>query len=90
MGAFTFMWRCRKSSIAAYVGCTITILTLAVDPFSQQILSYNIKSTLSPEAVASTSRSLIYNFGDQGQGVGGASGDGGKLSSQFDKLLMFM
>ena len=79
MGALSFMWRCRKSSIAAYVGCAITIMALTIDPFSQQILSYNTIPTLSHESVASTSRSLVYDYGAQGQGINDVSGDGGKL-----------
>ncbi|KAE8454223.1 hypothetical protein EG329_005148 [Mollisiaceae sp. DMI_Dod_QoI] len=76
MGAFTFFWRCRRSSLVAYIGCAITIVALTVDPFSQQILSYHTMPTLSPGSVATTSRSLIYDYGSQGQGDNGVSGDG--------------
>ena len=73
MGAFTFFWRCRKSSIASYIDCATTIAALTIDPFSQQILSYNTMPMLSLESVASTTRSLVYDYGLQGQGDGGAS-----------------
>jgi len=80
MGAFTFFWRCRKSSIAAYIACAITIAALIVDPFSQQILSYDNLPTLSLESVAGTSRSLVYDYGLQGEGKNGVSNDGGKFN----------
>jgi hypothetical protein len=79
MGAFTFLWRCSKPSITAYIGCIIIIVALGTDPFSQQILSYQSMPTLSSEAVATTSRSLVYDYGSQG--IGGVSGDGSKLNN---------
>lgn len=48
-GALMFPWHSKRSSVltdVTYIGCIVIIAALAVDPFAQQILHYNLLPTM--------------------------------------------
>jgi hypothetical protein len=55
----------------AFIGCLVTIVAIATDPFTQQILSYVALPTLSPSSNTELSYAHKYDF--QGEGLGGVS-----------------
>ncbi|UNI23442.1 hypothetical protein JDV02_009259 [Purpureocillium takamizusanense] len=74
-GALKLLWHARKSPFPTYIGCLVTIAAIAVDPFTQQILSFEQKSTQMPGVHSSTNRSQVYDNGDLGvTGVGAVVG----------------
>lgn len=59
-----------------YLGCFVTIAAIAVDPFTQQILSFEQKATQVPGVQSSVTRSQIYdNYVSGVSGVAGVVGE---------------
>lgn len=71
-GALFFFWKARKgASFVAYVGCLITIAAIALDPFTQQILSYEQIPTQVQGVLPNVTRSQAYD--NQGKGLNGVA-----------------
>jgi len=71
-GSVKFFWSARGAMLVTYLGCLMTIAAVALDPFSQQLLSYEQLPTLVPDLQSSVASSQVYDNG--GQGVSGISG----------------
>lgn len=68
MGSVNFLRQAKSRSITTYVACIITISAIALDPFSQQILTFTSKSTPIPGYNSSALRSQAYdNASDHGE-----------------------
>ncbi|KAF2135590.1 uncharacterized protein K452DRAFT_347514, partial [Aplosporella prunicola CBS 121167] len=62
-GSLMFLWRFRARSLVASFGCLITIVSLAVDPFTQQIISYPERSVSLGNTSASVNAARVYDTG---------------------------
>lgn len=71
LGAMRLFWTVRSSSVIVYIGCIATLLALAFEPFSQQLLHYAQRAVAYPDRNSSVSYSTAYDF--QSHGVDGAS-----------------
>ena len=77
-GALKLFWHARRSPFMfpTYLGCFVTIAAIAVDPFTQQILSFEQKATQVPGVQSSVTRSQIYdNYVSGVSGVAGVVGE---------------
>lgn len=73
LGSLSFLWQVKGGvSYVSYLGCVITILAVALDPFTQQILIYSNEENIVPGSQSSVQRSQVYDNGETG--VTGASG----------------
>lgn len=73
-GSLELIWRLHvKSKLAAW-GSLITILTLAMGPFAQQLISYPSRSIVTDTATFSTSHIYDSAWGET-RNLAGASGD---------------
>lgn len=50
LGAVKFLFRLRWRAAASSIGCLLTLSTLAMEPFTQQILSYRVRSVPTPSS----------------------------------------
>lgn len=74
-GALVFFWKARRyGTVIAYAGCIITITAIALDPFSQEFLSFDPAPTRVDGVSSSVPRSQIYNIFQESDPVNGASG----------------
>lgn len=68
LGSMVFFWKGRKYGtlgLLTYVGCVLTIAAVALDPFAQQVISFQSKQTeLDGEALVK--RSQVYDYGNKG------------------------
>lgn len=81
-GALKFFLFARKATFIAYVGCIVTIAAIALDPFTQQILSYGQMSTQALGLRSSVTRSQAYD--NQGKGLNGNSNVMSELASRYE------
>lgn len=70
-GALKFFLFARKATFIAYVGCIVTIAAIALEPFTQQILSYGSIPTQVPGIHSIITRSQAYD--NQGKGLNGVA-----------------
>ena len=73
LGSLLFLWHFRKApwvTYTAFIGCVVTILAIAADPFTQQILRYDVLPTEDPGIRATLQHAHIYDFGSAGLGGG--------------------
>ncbi|KAI1435935.1 hypothetical protein GGR50DRAFT_271715 [Xylaria sp. CBS 124048] len=73
LGALKLFWRVRLASSTTYFSCLAILLSLAFEPFSQQLLQYRDGLTLSNSSSSSASFSTTYDSSLQGPGVEGLS-----------------
>lgn len=67
LGAFKFFWRSPSRSPLPWVGCIVTLLAIAIDPFTQQILRFDTRLTeVFDVAPASITASQVYDLGNAG------------------------
>lgn len=70
LGSLKFFFEARGVSwgisVASYLGCIITIATLALDPFTQQILLYSDDVEVAPGSRSSVPRAQIFDNRDFG------------------------
>lgn len=62
-GAICFVWRINRRAIVATFGATMAILILAMDPFSQQVLYYDTRTSNATNAVATIPVAQLYDSG---------------------------
>jgi hypothetical protein len=62
-GSTQFLWRFRFREPIASVGCIITVVALAIDPFTQQIIEYPSRQVSSGVGSATTQRCQAYESG---------------------------
>ena len=76
-GATLFLWHFRKAPAVTYcaaIGCLLTIVGLAIEPFLQQSLSFYPRWTeVKMGATATMPYAVTYDY--EGIGVTGVSGD---------------
>ena len=61
-GAVILMLRVRTGAVVATIGAILTLLTLAMDRFSQQVLSYPLRTVAANNMTATISRSdILWN-----------------------------
>lgn len=62
------MWEGRYGSLGwiSYAGCLCMLVSLALDPFAQQILSFSLDRVQLPNLNSSVTRSQIYDHGSLG------------------------
>lgn len=77
-------WTVRSSSVIVYIGCIATLLALAFEPFSQQLLHYAQRAVAYPDRNSSVSYSTAYDF--QSHGVDGASA---VIGRHFSSLCLY-
>lgn len=68
------MWQGRRGSLGliAYIGCACTFVSIALDPFAQQLLSFPLEVVELHYLNSSVARSQIYDYGYQGTIEAGA------------------
>lgn len=71
MGALKLIWAVRLQALVAVIGAIIIVLTLAMDPFTQQILSF-------PTALTNLTNSTAEIGSTQGYGLSFVDTDGPK------------
>ncbi|KEZ41920.1 hypothetical protein SAPIO_CDS6623 [Scedosporium apiospermum] len=62
-GSFCLLWHSKRRDALAVIGCIITILALAIDPFAQQIVSFPSRTVPSDTATAWIRRAQAYDSG---------------------------
>lgn len=64
LGALNSLWRLKFQAMLASVGAIATVLAIAIDPFTQQILSYPTVPVNATNATTSlgSAKSLGWNF----------------------------
>lgn len=72
-GSILFLWHFKTRALVASCGCLITIVALAMDPFTQQIMEYPMRSVSMGNMSASTQVAHAYDTGLRGT-LGAASG----------------
>lgn len=72
-GSLLFLWHFRTRALIASFGCLITIMALAVDRFTQQIIECPMRSISMGNSSASISVAYMYDTGLEGT-TGRASG----------------
>ena len=70
MGALTLVWKLNAKAKLAAWGAVITVLTLAMDPFAQQLLAYPARNVYSqgatfPAADVLDTRILVEESNDK-------------------------
>ncbi|KAI0160636.1 hypothetical protein GGR57DRAFT_499313 [Xylariaceae sp. FL1272] len=70
-GAIRIFWTVRSASFVTYIACLAILLSLAFEPFSQQLLHYAERNITVPGVQSSVSYSKAYDYGSEG--VDGAS-----------------
>lgn len=62
------MWHGRRGSLGWYIyaGCLCTCVSIAVDPFAQQLLSFPLSRVQLTNINSSVTRSQIYDYGSLG------------------------
>lgn len=65
-GSFVFFWYARRVSLFAYIGCVVMVAAIALDPFAQQIISYNSRATVVTGVQSLVTRSQEYDNGGKG------------------------
>lgn len=67
------MWLGKNGSLGwlAYLGCIVTLFSIASDPFAQQLLSFPLERVLLPNINSSITRSQIYDYGGSGEYAAG-------------------
>lgn len=74
-GALVFFWKARRyGTVIAYVGCIVTIAAIALDPFSQELLSFDPTPTQVDGVSSSVPRSQIYDVFQESDPANGAWG----------------
>ncbi|KAF1933737.1 uncharacterized protein M421DRAFT_52650 [Didymella exigua CBS 183.55] len=71
-GSFGLLWKLHVRAKLATWGCVITILTLAMGPFAQQLISYPLRNVVSGRATFYTSHVYDSAYG-QPRGTRGAT-----------------
>ncbi|KAI1856039.1 hypothetical protein JX265_011936 [Neoarthrinium moseri] len=66
LGALKFFWKAPSKSWLPWVGCFVTLVAIAVDPFTQQILNFEPRLTETFDADASVGASQVYDLGATG------------------------
>ena len=62
-GAICFIWKINRRAIVATFGAVMAILILAMDPFSQQVLNYETRTSNVTGAVAIIPSAQLYDSG---------------------------
>lgn len=62
-GSFCFLLHCGDKAILVTIGCIITILAMAIDPFAQQIITYPTRIVITNAPLALTRRAQGYDSG---------------------------
>ncbi|KUJ14986.1 uncharacterized protein LY89DRAFT_698506 [Mollisia scopiformis] len=61
IGAFKLIWGLRGRNILVTLGSVITVLSIAIDPFAQQIVRYSACQQISSQSEASIPRTNLYS-----------------------------
>lgn len=90
-GALVFFWKARRyGTVIAYAGCIITIAAIALDPFSQELLSFDPAPTQVNGVSSSVPRSQIYDVFQETDPVNGAYGKRHLFCFVLDGLLSWI
>ncbi len=76
-----------RPNLLAYLGALITVVALAIDPFTQQILQYYECFTPLPDISASIVRTNVYSTAGLHTGAGEASLDGPMAAALYQGVL---
>lgn len=88
LGAAHFLWRFRRAPSLTpwvFIGCFVTVLAIALDPFTQQILRYENRKVPQGIGSAYVSHAHTYDWGTKG-----ISGVNGVISKSFYVSDMFV
>jgi hypothetical protein len=84
-GAATLFWKTRRGPrpILAWLGCAVTILLLAFEPFAQQVIEFSTRSAAMANATGSAV--AVHNLQDGDPGI---SSSNGTLQSYLHSSLL--